>query len=91
MPVGGTPPPPTRLRCPVAGADQRGRRADCAGCPRRDGCDGRICGGSGENAVAQPSVGPDPARREPVCAGANANTEFSTEAGRIRRRLPLRW
>ena len=59
---------------------------DCVGCTRRDGCDGRICGGSGENAVAQPSVGPNPARREPVCAGANANTEFSTEAARIRRR-----
>ena len=36
--------------------------------------------------MAQPSVGPNPARREPVCAGANANTEFSTEAARIRRR-----
>ena len=56
------------------------------GCPRTDCSDGRICGGSGENAVAQPSVGPNPARREPVCAGANANTEFSTEAARIRRR-----
>ena len=86
MPAGGTPPPQTRLQCPVAGADQRGRRADCAGCPRTDCSDGRICGGSGQNAVAQPSVGPNPARREPVCAGANANTEFSTEAVRIRRR-----
>ena len=36
--------------------------------------------------MAQPSVGPDPARREPVCAGANANTEFFTKAARIRRR-----
>ena len=36
--------------------------------------------------MAQPSVGPDPARREPVCAGANANTEFFTKAVRIRRR-----
>ena len=36
--------------------------------------------------VAQPSVGPDPARREPVCAGANANTEFFTKAAHIRRR-----
>ena len=36
--------------------------------------------------MAQPSVGPDPARREPVCAGANANTGFSTKAVRIRRR-----
>ena len=60
--------------------------ADCAGCPRTDCSDGRICGGSGQNAVVQPSVGPNPARREPVCAGANANTEFSTEAVRIRRR-----
>ena len=25
MPAGGTPPPQTRLQCPVAGADQRGR------------------------------------------------------------------
>ena len=33
--------------------------------------------------MAQPSVGPDPARREPVCAGANANTEFFTKAARI--------
>ena len=36
--------------------------------------------------MAQPSVGPDPARREPVCAGANANTDFSTKAVRIRHR-----
>ena len=36
--------------------------------------------------MAQPSVGPDPARREPVCAGANANTEFFTKAAHIRRR-----
>ena len=36
--------------------------------------------------MAQPSVGPDSARREPVCAAANANTEFSTKATRIRRR-----
>ena len=40
----------------------------------------------GENAVAQPAVGPDPARREPVCAGANANTEFFTKAAHIRHR-----
>ena len=86
MPAGGTPPPQTRLQCFVAGADQRGRRADCVGCPRTDCSDGRICGGSGENAVAQPSVGPNPARREPVCAGANGNTDFSTKAARIRRR-----
>ena len=78
MPAGGPPPPQTRLWCPVAGADQRGRRAGCAGCRRTNCSDGRICGGSGQNAVAQPSVGPNPARREPVCAGANANTEFST-------------
>ena len=36
--------------------------------------------------MAQPSVGPDSARREPVCAAANANTEFSTKATHIRRR-----
>ena len=36
--------------------------------------------------MAQPSVGPDPARREPICAGANANTEFFTKAARIHRR-----
>jgi len=36
--------------------------------------------------VAQPSVGPNPTRRQPVCAGANANTDFSTKAVRIRRR-----
>ena len=59
---------------------------DGAGCRRRDGCDRRICDGSGENAVAQPSVGPNPTRRQPVCAGANANTDFSTKAVRIRRR-----
>ena len=96
MPAGGTPPPQTRLQCPVAGANQRGRRADCAGCPRTDCSDGRICGGSGENTVAQPSVGPNPTRRQPVCAGTNANTDFSTKAVRIRRRgasvvvMPLR-
>ena len=86
MPTRGTPPPQTRLQCPVAGADQRGRHVDCAGCPRTDCSDGRICGGSGQKAVAQPSAGPNPARREPVCAGANANTEFSTEAARIHHR-----
>ena len=36
--------------------------------------------------MAQPSVGPNPTRRQPVCAGANANTDFSTKAVRIRRR-----
>ena len=36
--------------------------------------------------MAQPSVGPSPTRRQPVCAGANANTEFFTKAARIRRR-----
>ena len=86
MPTRGTPPPQTRLQCPVAGADQRGRHVDCAGCPRTDCSDGRICGGSGQKAVAQPFAGPNPARREPVCAGANANTEFSTEAARIHHR-----
>ena len=55
-------------------------------CRRRDGCDRRICDGSGESAVAQPSVGPNPTRRQPVCAGANANTGFSTKAVRTRRR-----
>ena len=36
--------------------------------------------------MAQPSVGPNPSRRQPVWAGANANTDFSTKAVRIRRR-----
>jgi len=36
--------------------------------------------------VAQPSVGPNPTRRQPACAGANANTDFSTKAVHIRRR-----
>ena len=36
--------------------------------------------------MAQPSVGPSPTRRQPVCAGASANTDLSTKAVRIRRR-----